>query len=65
MVFTLLQVWEGKSGSGQFSVPLVNPSYMDWTSNFTVGALPGCVSLEEVLRFPYAPKAPLRVTLMV
>ena len=57
IVFALLQVFEGMSGSGQFNELFVNPSFMDWTPcweartlNFTVSALSDCVrpeSLEE------------------
>ena len=60
MAFTLLQEWEGMSGSGQLSVVLVDPSFIYWTprrvtrkSNFTVSTLPDCIrleSLEEVER---------------
>ena len=52
MAFTLLQVWEDMSGSGQFNVILVNPSWTPrWrtrTSIFAVSALPDCVGLESL-----------------
>ena len=40
MALTMLQVWNDMSGSGQLSVFLVNPSFMD--------ALTDCVSLESL-----------------
>ena len=55
MAFTLLQVWEDMPDSGQFSVPRVGPSPMDWTfrrgarkSTFTVCAVPDRVRLESL-----------------